>query len=86
MSSVLVVLTFKPLEWNQPSKECNSCSIVAMSRGRVFFARKENLGIVSVLHHMRLRGKEGEVVGKDLEKEWTERGTLEDTDRIGERI
>ena len=55
-------------------------------RKGVLFARKKNLGVVSVLHHVRLRSEEGEVVGKNLEEEWTEGGTLEDADRIRERI
>ena len=43
------------------------------------------MGITSVLHYVRLRGEEGELVGKNLEEERTERGTLENTDGIGER-
>ena len=39
------------------------------------------MGIVAVLYHVRLSGEEGEVVGKNVEEEWTERGTLDHTDR-----
>ena len=53
-------------------------------RQRVFFARYQNLGIISVLYHVRVRGKEGEVVGEDEEEERAQGGSLEYTDRIGQ--
>ena len=52
-------------------------------RQSVFFARYQNLGIVSVLHHVRGRGEEGEVIGKDQEEERAQGGSLEYTNRIG---
>ena len=51
--------------------------------GGNLFARYQNLSIISALHHVRVRGKQGQVVGKDLEEERSERGTLEYTNEIG---
>ena len=51
------------------SRETNVCSMVAMSCGREsFFARNQELGIISVLHHVRVRGEERQIVGEDDEE------------------
>ena len=44
MSSVLLVLTFKPWEWNQASNESKTCSIVAMSWQGSLFCRRVEFG------------------------------------------
>ena len=43
------------------------------------------MGIISILHHVRLRGKKGEIVGAYQEEKWAKGGTLENAAGIGER-
>ena len=75
MSSVLLVLTFKPWEWNQASNESKTCSIVAMSWGRESFLPESRIWVSSAYCTTCAPGAKRD---RSLAKIWKRRGPSEE--------
>ena len=75
MSSVFPVLTFKPWEWNQASKDAMACSIVAMSWGRESFLPDSRIWVSSAYCTTCVSGANS---GRSLAKIWKRSGPSEE--------